>query len=95
MRQITRQSIESLFAGENFSLDNTRVDENTLYLHGSPIIQIREDGVWIQTAGWDTTTTKERLNGLPKVRVYHKKGQLHLNDNPWDGNWTKVDTDLL
>jgi hypothetical protein len=67
---------------------------DTLYLHGNPIIQVRLDGVYIQTCGWNTITTRERLNGLPKVRVYSHKRQLHLNGAPWDGNWIKVDTDL-
>jgi hypothetical protein len=94
MRVVTRRAISALMNGKDITVDNTMVRGDTLYLHGNPIIQVREDGVYIQTCGWNTITTRERLNGLPKVRVYSHKRQLHLNGAPWDGNWIKVDTDL-
>jgi hypothetical protein len=94
MRIITRDCIQALMDGRDITIDNTKVRGDTLFLHGNPIIQVRDDGVYIQTAGWNTITTKERLNGLPNVRVYTNKKQLHLNGSPWDGNWIRVDTDL-
>lgn len=94
MRIVTRRAIDALMDGTDITIDNTKVRGDTLFLHDNPIIQVREDGVYIQTAGWNTITTRERLNGLPKVRVYSHKRQLHLNGEPWDGNWIKVDTDL-
>lgn len=94
MRIVTRRAIDALIEGRDMTLDNTKVRGNTLFLHDNPIIQVREDGVYIQICGWNTITTRERLNGLPKVRVYSHKRQLHLNGVPWDGNWIKVDTDL-
>ncbi len=99
-RQITNNAIAALIEGRPFSRHNTQVivndeeDENDvgdfLYLHGSAIMKIDSSGVYITTAGWDTSTTKERLNGLNGVRVHHHKKQLYLNDKPWDGKWTKV-----
>lgn len=94
MRVVTRRAIDALMNGKDITVDNTKVRGDTLYLHGNPIIQVRQDGVYISTSGWNTVTTRERLNGLPKVRVYSHKRQLHLNGVPWDGNWIKVDTDL-
>ena len=94
MRVVTRRAIDALMEGRDMTLDNTKVRGDTLFLHDNPIIQVREDGVYISTSGWNTVTTRDRLNGLPKVRVYSHKRQLHLNGVPWDGNWTKVDTDL-
>ena len=44
----------------------------------------------ITTAGWNTVTTRERLNGIPGVSVHQSKHVLHLNDEPWDGAWTEV-----
>lgn len=99
-RKITNDAIAALIEGRPFSRDNTMVtigdeeDDNYigdfLYLHGNPIMKIDSSGVYISTAGWSTKTTKERLNGLSGVRVYHHKKQLYLNDKPWDGKWTKV-----
>lgn len=95
MRLVTKRSIECLFIGKNYSSKNTKVIGDRLYLWDTPIIEVRDDGVYIQTGGWNTSTTKERLNGLPGVRVYHKKHILHLNGVPWNGNWSKVDTNFF
>jgi len=40
--------------------------------------------------GYQTVTTKERLNGIPDVRVHQKKGQWYLNGAAWDGSWAFV-----
>ena len=93
MRKITKEAIASLFAGKDYHNDNTTVDGGTLRLHNSAIAEIRHDGLYITTAGWNTTTTKERLNGIKGVRVHTVKHQLMLNGVAWDGQWIKVDTD--
>jgi hypothetical protein len=68
--------------------------EGTIYylkLFGNKIAAIESDGrLWISNAGWDTKTTKERLNGLPGVSIQQKKGEWYLNGNQWDGNPTYV-----
>lgn len=92
---VDRRAAQALIEGSDYKNKNTKVIGNTLYLFDNPIIQVRDDGVYIQTSGWNTPTTKRRLNALPKVNVYNKRGVLHLNGVPWDGNWIKVDTDLL
>lgn len=40
--------------------------------------------------GWSSNTTKERLNGLPGVRVNQKDYEWFLNGEPWNGNWTTI-----
>lgn len=40
--------------------------------------------------GYQTRTTKERLNGIPDVSVHQKKGQWYLNGYAWDGSWAFV-----
>jgi hypothetical protein len=91
MRKVTKEAINALFAGKDYRNDNTTVDGGTLRLHNSAIIEIRHDGLYITTAGWNTPTTKERLNGLNGVRINTVKHQLMLNGVAWDGTWTKVD----
>ena len=67
-------------------------DHAVLYLHGCAIAKYPvargASALAITTAGWDTPTTLERLNGLP-VRV-HSRGTLWLNGRPWNGEWTKL-----
>ena len=78
-------------ANENWHLDNTRVvvDENrtVLYLHNNIIALKQHDdpnGVLLTLAGWGTTTTRERLNGLlfelghPGVGFSQRKGEQYL-----------------
>lgn len=65
-------------------------DGETLFLHANPIARHTEKGLEITDAGWDTNTTRERLNGLRGVRVYRRKGQLILNGKEWDGAWVNV-----
>lgn len=53
-----------------------------MYLHGNCIARYNHDGKWkteITDAGWSTTTTKERLNGLDGVSIYQKKWVWYLN----------------
>jgi len=56
-----------------------------LRLHGNPIAYLSKDGLQISTCGWNTVTTRERLNGLPGVHVIQRKGQLYLNGEAWSG----------
>ena len=46
--------------------------------------------LFITTAGWNSVTTRERLNGLSGVRLGTKKGQLYLNNISWDGKLTNI-----
>lgn len=95
MRDITRQAIEAFLSATHFAKQNTEVhvvERPTevlvrLLLHGN-IIATRTVGynlVDITTAGWNTATTRERLNGLPNVNVSQRKGQLYLNGHKWSG----------
>lgn len=98
MRKITQQAINAFLNGKAFSLGNTSVSINhdgavCLSLHGNLIAIRYADGkreTEITNASWFTSTTKERLNGIPGVRINQKKGKWYLNGKEWDGNWIKV-----
>ena len=91
MRKITREIVAAFMNREKKTIGNSRTDKTTLYLHDNAIAMHCLDGsMKITTAGWNTPTTRERLNGLPGVKVYVRNHQLYLNDRPWDGTWTKV-----
>jgi len=92
MRKITSDSVNAFMNAEKFNSGNTSVEvlENVtiLKLHGNAIAyryNSPKRTLMISNCGWQTTTTKERLNGIPGVNVYQRKGQWYLNDEEWDG----------
>lgn len=80
-----------------FKLSNTEVEVlpnvTILRLFGNEIAYRYNDPnrtLSVTTAGWNTPTTRERLNGLPFVKVSTRKGQLYINGYPWDGSLVDV-----
>ena len=102
MRKITQDAIKALYEKRDFKRDNTEVKEvinyssatssMVMYLHGSGIAKLTKGELYIRHAGWQTNTTKERLNGLPNVNIHQKDFTWYLNDRRWEnGNeWTIV-----
>jgi hypothetical protein len=90
MRKITREAIQALYNRRNFNSSNTRVEDGKLYLHGNLIAKIENGELWITNAGWTSSTTKERLNGLRNVSIKQKKGDWFLNGELWSGGWVRV-----
>lgn len=95
-RQITVESCNAFMSARKMSKQNMLViveDLNVkMYLHGNLIAkrEIGSNNIMISNAGWFSTTTKERLNGLPGVSVCQKKGVWFLNGNEWNGEWVTV-----
>ena len=90
MRKVTKEVIAAFTNRYAKTIANSSTDGTSLYLHGNKIAEYREDGLYITNAGWRSNTTKERLNGLPNVRIYQSKGIWYLNGEAWSGNWIKV-----
>ncbi len=90
MRLVTKLVTEAFLNHKAKSVSNTSTDGAALFLHGNRIAEWRGDELWITNAGWQSTTTKERLNGLPGVSICQKAGVWYLNGAPWDGTWVKV-----
>jgi hypothetical protein len=105
MRKITQQACEAFLAGRNARLGNTEVDTDNgitiMWLHGNAIAKRDGGKTFIRTGGYNdnangmpaSVTTKERLNGLPGVRVDTRKRVLHLNGWEWTDHdeWTEVE----
>jgi len=95
MRKITNRAVKAFYNHQSFKQANTSVESNEkgtfLYLYGNLIAVLDDSGLSVTTGGWDTLTTKDRLNGLEGVDVYTKRGQLHLNGNEWDGELTLIE----
>ena len=98
MRKITKETVYAFENNEKFKKQNMVVNELGMYLHNHKIAEfvsrIRfEDGnknINITLAGWNTNTTRERLNGLEGVRVTTKHGQAYLNGEKWNGDWITI-----
>lgn len=100
-RKITMDSVHAFIAGKPFRRENMSVtinDSGTVYLrlHGNAIATRMSDGkVYINTCGWETNTTKERLNYLlyavgSDLKIVQKKGVWYLGDLPWDGEFIQI-----
>ncbi len=90
MRKITKQIVRAFLAHETKTIGNSRCDSSGLYLFGNKIASFIDGQLWITNAGWKSTTTKERLNGLPNVRISQSRGVWYLNGLEWGGEWVEV-----
>jgi hypothetical protein len=96
MRKVTETVATAFQRGHHKTLDNTSTDGRVLRLHGHAIARKTDaGGVEISTAGWNTVTTRERLNGI--MRTYGVNGHvsqrdfgLYFNGQPWDGSWMPI-----
>ena len=90
MKKITKAAAAAFVEKKNFSCSNTIVSNDNgkteMFLFGNKIASLNGNQLTITNCGWQTNTTKERLNALPKVSICQKKGVWYLNGNEWDGS---------
>lgn len=87
--------IEAIKAKKPYTCDNTKVvvceDDTTIKveLHGYEIAVITPNELHISDAGFQTNTTKSRLNCLLShynlPTIYAKKYQWYIGNNTWEG----------
>lgn len=92
MRKITEESVNAFYNGEAFRKANMEIevlpDVTIMKLHGNSIAYLYNDPqktLSITNCGWESNTTKERLNALRGVNIYQKNYQWYLNGELWDG----------
>jgi len=96
MRKITKQIAEALANGKNKTIGNTATIDGKVYLHGNKIAEWKENGLYMSLAGWNTTTTRERLNGIAEhlglnVSFNQKNYNPYLNGKLINSNdWFNV-----
>lgn len=102
-RVVTDKVVAAFLAGQPKKVSNTHTDGKSFFLFNNEIAKKENDGLYISDAGWDTPTTRERINGILKgagidAGVFKKKGaqmlSLHGKDMPWDGKWIKVSDEM-
>ena len=100
-KKITMDSVHAFIANKPFRRENmgVEIDRNgTVYLKlWNNIIAFRDcDGkVYIRNCGWETNTTKERLNYLlyalgSDLKITQRKFVWYLGNKPWDGGKTYI-----
>jgi hypothetical protein len=85
MRKIETQMNAAITAGKDFKLANTEVvacsNVSDVFLHGNLIARIGETWIELFDGGWQSVTTKSRLNailsehGIPGECVFQKNFQ--------------------
>lgn len=91
MRKIERLMNQAIIEEKDFTLDNTHVTTKDgvsfVFLHGNNIAQIGDNWLRLFDAGWQTVTTKSRLNailqvhGCPGEHIFQKKGEWFIRVN--------------
>ena len=70
MRKIEQQMCDAVQSNKNWSSANTMVtidketNTSSVYLHGNLIATVTENDMTIYDGGWQSVTTKSRLNAL-------------------------------
>jgi hypothetical protein len=95
MRKIERLMNAAITAGKDWKLDNTEVlyfsghDKSQVYLHGNLIAEIGPTYIELFDGGWQSNTTKSRLNailrehGIGNEGVFQKKGEWFFSSNDY------------
>jgi hypothetical protein len=53
----------------------------SIQLHGTKVVVIYPNGLYkLNSGGWQTSTTKDRINKYSPVKVYQKKHVWYLQD---------------
>ena len=74
MRKITSDIKQAFERGESLKIGNTRTDGTSVFLHGNEIIRRDISGLVFATlAGYNTRTTRERVNGITDMG-FHQVG---------------------
>ena len=87
MRKIESEMVAAIYKNKNWKSGNTMVmtdDANIsrVFLHGNHIATIDEDSMMIMDGGWQSKTTKSRLNALCEFFCY--KGEcVFQKDFKW------------
>ena len=89
MRKITADATRAFRNRQKFKRGNTEVkvfdNSVALYLHGNMLAEYINNELWINDGGWQSNTTKERLNGLSGVHVVQRDYDWYLNGKYWTG----------
>ena len=85
MRKVTQQIKEAFEQRKVKTIGNTHTDGQSVWLHGNKIVTRDASGVVRATlAGWNTPTTRERVNGITGLNFHQVNFEPHLDGQPVD-----------
>jgi hypothetical protein len=67
MRKVTEEIAKAFKKGINKTIGNTATLDGAVFLHGNKIAKIEDGALLMSLAGWNTPTTRERLNGIAEI----------------------------
>ena len=84
MRQVTNEVVRAFLNGQTKRVSNSETNGTSLYLWGHEIARKENGQIKINLCGYNTTTTRERLNGvleycIGKRALRTKQGTVLLN----------------
>jgi len=89
MRKVTEQIKQAFERCESKKVGTTETDGTSVFLHGNEIIRRDISGtVFATLAGWNTPTTRERVNGITGMG-FHQVGFVAcidgepVSENDW------------
>ena len=106
MRKIEQQMCDAIANGKDWSLANTRVDQAHdssaayVYLHGNHIATVTDTDVTVYDGGWQSVTTKSRLNAICSrfcvagEGVCQRKGEWYIHKLAGMAGTSKVFTEI-
>ena len=85
MRKIEQQMNNAISNNQNWQSANTAVtfdpdtNESTVYLHGNKIAEVGDDYIRLFDGGWQSNTTKSRLNAIMSEHGIAGEGVFQKN----------------
>lgn len=84
MRQVTNEVVRAFINGQTKRVSNSETNGTSLYLWGNEIARKEDGQIKINLCGYNTVTTRERLNGvleycIGKRALSTKQGTVLLN----------------
>jgi hypothetical protein len=87
MREVTRKIKEAFEQGKSLKVGNTRTDGTSVFLHGNEIVRRDPSGLVFSTlAGWNTSTTRERVNSITGMGFHQVNFCAFLDGEPINEN---------
>ena len=84
MRRETSKIMNAFYRGLPARAARTHTDGQTVWLHNNTIAwRSNDNDISFCLAGWPTTTTRERINGLLEVCGYRYWGVSQRNHEQW------------
>lgn len=87
MRKATEQIKKAFEQGKSKKVGNTETNGTSVFLHGNEIVRRDPSGLIFATlAGWNTSTTRERVNGITGMNFHQVNFCACLDGEPINEN---------